>query len=283
MKSAVFVTSILSLSATSLAGPVVGLVDFDGTELGLTGYTNSVYTYAGPGFGTSALDVSSDAFGSSAWGGGDAYWPMTRAALGPNGLGMPFTISDDSVVAAAGNSVFDTDNLGFAGMAFENNGFFGVVDTENSMNTGPISSEFTFDISGQGGNLIVSADFVAMGDFELADEFIFEASIDGGAFQTIFASSVDENGEQTYMMDNPANNPVILSDPLYINGTILDDNYQTLSAAIAGSGNSLTIRFTAITNGSEGFGFDNLTVSIPAPGALALLGLAGLAGRRRRR
>jgi hypothetical protein len=64
----------------------------------------------------------------------------------------------------------------------------------------------------------------------------------------------------------------------------MDDNYQNLSAPIIGTGSILTIRITGtLDGGSEGVGIDNLRVFVPAPGALALLGLAGLAGTRRRR
>lgn len=278
-------TGTLAGALTSVAlggGPIIGHVDFDGTELGLIGYSNSTYGYAGPGFGTNASNVSSDAFGSSLWVGGDAFWPMIRSALGPNGIGMPFSISDDSVSPAFGNTLFETDTLGFAGVALDNNGFFGVTDTENPSNAGPISAEFVFDVSGAP-NLEVMVDIAAMGDFELADSFVFEYSIDGNPFLPLFTSSVDEAGSQNYFMDNPANNPVLLNDPVLMNGTLLGDDYQSFNAKLTGIGDVLTIRFTAMTDGSEAFGFDNLIVKVPAPGTGALLLAAGLVGARRRR
>jgi hypothetical protein len=70
---------------------------------------------------------------------------------------------------------------------------------------------------------------------------------------------------------------------MLIDGVLLDDNYQTFTKGLAGSGSVLTLRLTAQTDGSEGMGFDNITVFVPSPGALALLGLAGLTGTRRRR
>ena len=180
-------------------------------------------------------------FSCSLWGAGDAFWPMTRAALGPNGISMPFTISDDSVVAAFGNNVFENDVLGFAGIAFENDGFFGMTDTENPQNAGPLSATFVFDVTGAAA-LGVSMEIVGMGDFEAADVFTVEAAIDLGPFVTIFASSVDEAGNQNYFMDNPLNNPVNLFDPMSINGTTLTDNYKFFSAGLGGTGSELTIR-----------------------------------------
>lgn len=271
---------VACVSGTASAQVTVGLVDFDGTELGLVGYTNSVYTYTGAGLGTNAALVSQTASGNSTWSPGDSFWPMTRAAIGPNGIGMPFAISDDSVAAAAGNSVFPTDTLGFAGQAFTD-GFFGVTDTENPNNTGLIAATFDFNIAGFT-SIMVSADFAAMGDFEAADLFDFEYSIDGGAFQPLFTSSVDENGSQNYLMDSGA--PVLLDDPLLINGVLLNDVYQNFVAPVSGTGSVLSIRFSAQTDGSEGFGFDNLKVTgIPAPGIPAALALGGLLLARRRR
>lgn len=264
---------VMALAATTVSAQ--GLVDFDGTELGLIGYTNPIVTYTGAGFGTNAALVSTN--GTSGWSPGDAIWPMTRAALGPNGVGMPFSISDDSVVPAAGNTVFPGDTQGFAGVNFQT-GFFGITDTENGMNSGPIEILFSFDITGLS-NIGVSADFAAMGDFEAADAFNFEYRIDGGAWQPLFTSSVDENGAQNYLMDSGTT--VSLDDPLLINGTLLDDNWQTLSAPVMGAGSTLDIRLSAMTDGgTEGFGFDNLSV-VPEPASLILLALAGVFIRRR--
>lgn len=265
----------------SVAANADGFVDFDGTEINLLEYViPPSYTYTGPEQGTDALLVSQ--FGVSTWSAGDAFWPMTRAALGPNGLGMPYGISDDSVEGATGNDPYPSDTQGFAGIAMNNNGFFGVIDTENPENTGPISTEFWFGVTGMT-DLEVSIDFAAMGDFEAAgDSHVFEYSWDYSNWFTLFASSVDEDGSQTYMMDNPDNNPVILDDPLLINGVYLNDDFQTLGAAVDGTGDTLYIRYTGMNDGgSEGFGFDNLLI-VPEPGSLALLALGGLVLVRRR-
>ncbi len=262
----------------------IGFVDFDGTETGLLSYVNPIVTYTGPNRGTDANELA--AFGTTTWGIGDAAWSMTRADFGPSGLGMPFNISDDSVEGAQGSPPFVSDTLGFAGVAQNNNGFFGITDTVNGNNPGnTVTVDFVFDITGAP-QLNVSMDFAAMGDFEATftvDFLNVEYAIDLGPFNPLFTSSVDDTINQTYMMDNPANNPVILDDPMLMNGVLLDDNFQTFTGGIAGTGSTLTLRVTMQTDGGEGIGFDNIRVFVPAPGALALLGLAGLAGRRRRR
>lgn len=259
-----------------------GLVDFDGTELNLLSYTNSAI--AGNGT-TNGLMISLETYAlynSS----GDAFNPMHRGSLNAmeadgGQVGMPFSISDDSVVAAMGNGVFASDTQGFAGMAHDNNGFFGITDTVNADGPGAEVATFVFDISGLS-NISVSADFAAMGDFEGSDSFVFDYEIDGGGFNPLFTSSVNEDGDQTYTMDNPANNPVVINDPLLINGVTLDDNFQTIAAAVAGTGSELTIRLTAASDGgTEGFGFDNLSV-VPEPASMVLLAVGGVALLRRR-
>ncbi|MCB9840823.1 MAG: hypothetical protein H6809_04130 [Phycisphaeraceae bacterium] len=278
MKIAIAVAAACGMA--TVASAQVGFVDFDGTEMGLTGYSNStIGSYTGTGLGTNA-NQNTVGTATTAYGAGDAFWPMTRAVVAPNNTGMPFSISDDSVAAAAGNTVFATDTLGFAGQAFDQNGFFGVTDTVNGVGSDTETATFTFNITGATG-LGISVDLVAMGDFETADIFTFDYSIDGGPFSNIWTITSNDNLDQNYLMDNGS--LVNLFDPLEVNGTtLLDDNLQTFAAAIAGTGNSLTIRFSGVTDGSEGFGFDNLTIT-PAPATLALVGLGGLvAGRRRR-
>ncbi|MEZ6232824.1 MAG: PEP-CTERM sorting domain-containing protein [Phycisphaerales bacterium] len=278
MKIAIALAAACGLA--TVASAQVGFVDFDGTELGLTGYTNStIGSYTGTGLGTNA-NQNTTGTATTAYGAGDTFWPMTRAVVGPNNVGMGFNLSDDSVSAAAGNTVFATDTLGFAGQAFDQNGFFGVTDTVNGVGSDTETATFTFNITGATG-LGIAVDLVAMGDFESADIFTFDYSIDGSPFANIWTITANEAISQNYLMDSGT--LVTLDDPAEVNGSgLLDDNLQTFAAAISGTGSSLTIRFSGITDGSEGFGFDNLTIT-PAPATLALVGLGGLvAGRRRR-
>ncbi len=264
----------LALSTTTLAA--IGYVDFDGTELGLVSYTNSTYTYSGPGLGTNASFVAPGT-ATTSWVAGDSFWPLNRGNVGPNNVGMPFNISDDSVAGAAGNTTFAADVLGFAGQWLDN-GFFGVTDTENPVNSGFINADFVFDISGYS-NLSISLDMIAMGDFELADQFIFAYHIDGGPFTVLWSITADEAASLNYTMDSGA--VVTLDDPLVVGSTYLTDFFQTFTANIAGTGSLLTIRFAAVTDGNEGFGFDNLRI-VPEPSSLGLLALGGLALIRRR-
>lgn len=270
---AVFACTVAALF-TSAAFAQIGLVDFDGTEIGLVSYSNTVVS----GANTSASDTSAN--GITSYGPGDTFWPMSRDVLGPNGVGMPFSISDDSVNAAAGNTVFPGDTQGFADTALGGNGFFGVTDTVNGVGSNAEVATFVFDISGAS-NLGVSIDFAAMGDFEASGDFFnFDYSIDGAPFAPLFTSSINEDIDQSYTMDD-GGTPV-LADPALINGVLLNDVFQTISASIAGAGSELTIRFTGETDGgSEAFGFDNLTVT-PEPASLVVLALGALAVIRRR-
>ncbi len=255
-----------------------GVVDFDGTETGLTGYTNDQIV----GDGTTNGNLISGEFFANYSASGDAFNPMSRSSLMPTEtdagqVGMPFNIADSSVAGPAGSGPFAGDTLGFAGVA-KQDGFFGVTDTVNFNNTFAVAT-FTFDVSGET-DLGFAVDVAAMGDFEdPEDVFLFEYSLDGSPFQPLFSAIAWESGSTVYTMDGGA--VVNLDDPLIMNGVLLNDVFQTIKTPISGTGNSLTIRFTARTDGGEGFGFDNLTV--PTPGSLALLGLGGLAATRRRR
>jgi hypothetical protein len=272
--TAVFSTLVLGVGIANAQG----LVDFDGTETGLTAYTNDAITgFTGAGLGTDAFEVSVGA--TTTWGPGDAFFPMSRQYSVPTGTGLPFGISDDSVAAAQGNSVFESDTSGIAGQA-KTDGFFGIIDTVNSKNPNDASvATFTFDVTGLSG-IVVSADFAAMGDFEGSDDTVlFEYTWDGASYSTLFESSVDEDGSQPYTMDSGTE--VIEDDPMLLNGVLLNDEFQGLSAPVSGTGTELTIRLTAELNGgSEAFGFDNLAV-VPEPASAIALALAGLFIRRR--
>ena len=262
----------------------VGLVDFDGTNTGLTSYSNDALVNGGISTnGNLAFNETFALFASS----GDAFNPMSRASLSPteadgDQAGMPFAISDDSVVAATGNSVFATDAQGFAGDA-KMDGFFGVTDNVNSTNpTGMNSADFVFNISGFS-SLTLAMDFAAMGSFELDDLFDVSYDIDGGGFTSVFSGSPVAGVMQTYFMDSGFQ--VDLPDPYSINGTILGEDFQTLVAGIVGTGSSLTVRVTAMMDGgTEALGFDNVLIrGVPEPSSLALLAIGGLAWIRRTR
>ncbi|MGI9456009.1 MAG: hypothetical protein ACR2NU_05570, partial [Aeoliella sp.] len=166
----------------------------------------------------------------------------------------PFVVLDDSV----GSNVGDTAGI----LTTSDTGnFFGVADNVNGESTGPLSAEWTFDISSATGGLELSIDMAAMGNFEDGtDVFLFEVSIDSSAFTSAFTGTVDESATQTYTLESGTVVPNV-DDPLSMNGVLLNNNFQTLAAQIAGTGNSLTLRFTSESNGSdEAFAFRNIII-----------------------
>ena len=165
---------------------------------------------------------------------------------------IPYSVMDDSL------SIYTGDSLGIIKEG-NTDEFFGVTDTVNSDNSGPVSATWVFDVSGAS-DLSLSIDMGAMGDFESSDFFTWDYQIDGGAVQTVFANSVDEAGSQTYILEGGGS--FTLDDPMLVDGTLLTNNLQTFTAALTGSGSELTLTLTASTDGgSEAFAFQNLSIS----------------------
>ncbi len=209
------------------------------------------------------------------WFGGDMFGITSRPLAAATVNGMPFAMNDDSAgtFTADNQGIIDTGDLGR---------FFGAVDTVNGSEAdGTGVARWTFSTGGFS-NLSVDIDFAAMGDFEASDLYNFEYSYDMGVnYVPLFTSSVDELGAKNYTMEGGA--VFNLFDPLSMNGTELDNNFQTISAGTTGAGAEFWIRFTGTTNGgTEAYAFRNINV-IPTPGTIALFGLAGVAGVRRRR
>ncbi len=195
---------------------------------------------------------------------------------------IPFALLDDT------NSGFPGDTIGIVDST-KTDRWFGSVDLANGDNpSGQATASWVFDISGYQ-DLLIAIDMAAMGDFEATsgafDFYNWSYSIDGGVAQALFTSTVREDLSQNYTLESGA--VIALDDPMEMNGTLLSNVFQTLSANIAGTGNLLTLTLNAQGDGGdEAFVFDNVTVCgtlIPTPGATALFGLAGLAGLRRRR
>jgi len=178
---------------------------------------------------------------------------------------IPFAVTDDS----AGS--FPPDTLGIIKTG-NTDEFFGIVDTNNGDTAGrDVVATWVFDISGAS-DLGLSIDMGAMGDFEASpttgDFFNWSYSIDGGAAQTAFQSSVDEAATQTYTMESGT--PVTLNDPMLVNGSLLTNDLTTYSAALTGTGSQLTLILTSNTDsGSEAIAFQNLIIRAgvePPPG-----------------
>ena len=175
---------------------------------------------------------------------------------------IPFAVVDDSA------GTFPPDTLGII-KAGDTDEFFGIVDTNNPDTSGrDVVATWVFNVSGAS-NLSLSIDMGAMGDFEASpttgDFFNWSYSIDGGAAQTAFQSSVDEDASQDYTMEGGA--VVTLNDPMLVNGVLLNNDLQTQTAALTGSGSQLTLVLTANTDsGSEAISFQNIVIDGVAGG-----------------
>lgn len=179
---------------------------------------------------------------------GDGFGKFQRG-VSPS---IPFSVLDDSF------SIFPPDELGIIKEG-NTDVFFGVTDTENGDNSGPVSAEWRFDVSGAS-NLSLAINMGAMGDFESSDWFEWTYQIDGGPVETAFASTVDEAGSHTYTLEGGAS--VTLSDPMQLDGVTLTNDLQTFVASLDGSGDELLLTLTATTNGgSEAFVFQDIVIN----------------------
>lgn len=187
-----------------------------------------------------------------------------------------FDFADDTV------SIFPADVFGIL-REDKLDKVFGVEDSTNADNPSGLSTVvWTFDISGYSG-ITVDIDFAAMGDFETSDAFTFTYSIDAGPAQNLFAT-VTRDDIEPYTYTLASGTTVDLNDPLELDATILNNNFQTFTGSVAGTGSVLTLSFNAVADGgSEVFIFDNIIVNgVPEPASMLLFSLAGLAIRRRR-
>jgi len=210
------------------AAPVVIAADLTaGSPLNLTNFSNP---YAG------AFSSAGDGF--------DTYQRGVSATI-------PFSLLDDTLVT------FPPDTQGIVDDT-DLDPFFGVTDTENGDNSGPVSATWVFDISG-GTDLALSIDMAAMGDFESTDTFEWEYSIDGGPTTTAFSSTVDEAASRTYTLASGTS--VDLDDPMNAGSADLSNVFQSVETALSGTGAELTLTLTASTDGgSEAFSFRNIQI-----------------------
>ncbi len=177
---------------------------------------------------------------------------------------------------------------------FDGNGYIGVQDVDNVDDggnaTGTATLSFdTIDITGQS-NLSVTGLFAALDsepdfdNYEAADGDGIEifASIDGGTATLIGAFAPPAMG----------GGGTVGAGDLYLDsdldgigdGPALSTELASFSFPISGSGSTLDLFFELTSTGSfEPITIDTVSVAVPEPTSLALLGLGGIAALRRRR
>ncbi len=128
--------------------------------------------------------------------------------------------------------------------------FLATEDLDNGDNPdGTGSVVYEFDIVGAS-NLTFSANFAAMGNFEVSNDInTITASIDGGADELLIDFIVDEDAVQTYTFEDGSTTDE--DDPMTIQGTLLGNSFQNFSAPISGTGNVLTITMSFAGNGGN--------------------------------
>lgn len=224
---------VLALAAAVLAGPrhshaqIVGSDDFDG----------------GGEFLTRTIDPDNSANGGTFSSIFDVFGIVNRE------------VNNDF----ADNTLMDETFFGLV-PSTKTDLFFGTEDIDNNDNPdGTGTLVYTFDISGQS-DLMLSAEFSARGNFESANDInTVTASIDGGAEQLLFDLIVEEGTTLTYTYESGATEDII--DPMTIQGTALNNTFQVFSAAISGTGSTLTVTFNFAGNGGgETLAIDNILV-----------------------
>ncbi|MGH1437974.1 MAG: choice-of-anchor I family protein, partial [Lewinella sp.] len=204
---------------------------------------------------------------------GDIFNVTDRTGSGNPATGLPFVVADDSVNGTCrSNGTYTPDNAGFITCNYPDGNFFAIADVENGDNTNPggmgyVDMEFQID---NATDLVVSIDMAAMGNFESSDDiYNWSYSFDNVSFTPLFTSSVNESGSQNYTMESGL--VVNLTDPVVVNGTTLNDNFQTISGALTGTGAILYLRLEASSNGSdEAFAFDNVVVTGTATNSIVI-------------
>lgn len=176
---------------------------------------------------------------------------------------IPYALVDDT------NAGYPADTVGVIDAATDFDEFFGVVDTENDDNAGPVNATWVFDISSAVGNLQLQVDLAAMGDFELGDdtadppiiqdEFRWTYQVDGGSVQTFLVALADEDGTYTYTMADGTTRD--WDDPLLCNGEMLTNDFETFVTSIP-SGSQLTVNLeVTVDGGSESYVVRNILVT----------------------
>lgn len=165
---------------------------------------------------------------------------------------IPFAMIDDT------NAGYPPDTVGVIDAATDFDEFFGVCDTENDDNSGPVTATWVFDTSSTTSDMELSVDLGAMGDFELGDdqadppivqdEFRWSYKVDDGSFHTFLVALADEEGTYTYTMADGTTRD--WDDPLLCDGEMLTNNLQTFTTWI-GSGSEVTVTLEVSADGGS--------------------------------
>lgn len=193
----------------------------------------------------------------------DAWGIYQRTTAGVD-AGQPIDCFDETVTGTP------QDEIGIIKSGYTEE-FFCIADTNNDDTAGADQTlVLDFDISGAGSVFLLSVDLAAMGDFEEgSDTVTFAYEIDGGGSTSVILLDGDNAGTQNYTMESGTVIP--LADPMVATfgsggscavSNTLNNNLQTCTANISGSGNSLVLTITANTNGAgEAIVFDHIVIS----------------------
>jgi uncharacterized protein len=167
---------------------------------------------------------------------------------------IPYSLVDDTLGA------FPADAIGIVDSVNDHDEFFGICDIVNDTPPGPpYHATWVFDISSASGNLQLSVNLAAMGDFEAADTYVWTWQVDSGAVNTWLTAVADEAGSYTYTMADGTTR--LVDDPLVVNGTTISNVFRTFTTPIT-PGSQLTVVLTSTTDGSyEGYAARNIVVS----------------------
>ena len=186
----------------------------------------------------------------------------TSAAEYTDGAGDFFTRTDGSNIGSFYSVTGQTGSFYFAGMDLDGDG---EAPQQTLSFTGIDITDYT--------NLSLALDIAedddgTSQDWDDSDFFLIEYQIDGGGYQNLFAI---ENDGSTF---NSA--PLVDTDfDGTGDGTEITSLFQTFTAAIAGTGAALDLRFTfAINSGDEDLAIDNIVLTGDAPAAGPLFSLA---------
>lgn len=227
----------LILIASPAFGQVVGSDDFDGGEIFLSRTFTPDNSANGGVFPTSP--------------------PFDVFGIVDRNVNIDFsddTLTDPAFVGMLASTVTDS--------------FLGVEDLDNPDNMdGTAMLVYEFDVLGSS-DLVFSADFAAYaedGGFEPDDTFEVYASIDGSVPELILEILVDDDGAITYTFEDGSTADDV--DPMTIQGTIVNNNFQNFSAPITGSGNILTLTISLAGNGgNEVIAMNNLAITAGGDG-----------------